>query len=219
MKYVVSNLYGDWEKYTAILKEIDFKKDDILFVLGDIVDGGNKGIEILKDMMLRDNVYPILGDHDYIAYEVLSGILEETRDDITAPLGKDLADRCTAWAERGGEGTLEGFAKLSDEDKEAIIEYMEEFTLYEEVEADGCDYVLCHSMPENFVTDDDLDDYSAEEILSGEVDYDKDYFFGKVLISASDVQDRIFRNEYHLAINCGEYVAAYCLDTGEEFYV
>ena len=160
MNYVISNLYGDWDKYEAILKEIEFKKDDVLFVLGDIVDGGNRGIEILKDMMMRDNVYPILGDHDYIAYEVLSGICEATKEDITAPLSKELAERCREWSERGGEGTLEGFAKLSDEDKEAIIEYLEEFTLYEEVEAEGMEYVLCHSMPDGFFTDDDLEDYS-----------------------------------------------------------
>ena len=231
MKYVISNLYGDWARYTAILKKIEFKKDDMLFVLGNIVDGGDKGIEILKDMMLRDNVYPILGDHDYVAYEVLSGIWDETMEDITAPLSKDLADRCRKWTERGGEGTLDGFAKLSDEDKEAVIEYLEEFSLYEEVEAGGMEYVLCHSMPEGFLVDDTLDNYSAEDILSGKVDYEKDYFFGKVLVSAHDVtieidrntHGRIFKNESHVAINCGShlggYTAAYCLDTGEEFYI
>ncbi len=208
MKYVISNLYGDWDKYTAILKNIDFKKEDMLFVLGDIVDGGTRGLEILKDMMLRDNVYPILGDHDYIAYEVLSGIWEETRDDITAPLGKELAERCQEWAERGGESTMEEFFKLSDDDKEAVLEYMEEFTLYEEVEAGGMDFVLCHSMPENFMTDDNLDDYTAEEILAGAVDYYKDYFFGKVLVSAGDES---FKNEYHVVLG----TSVYCLDTGE----
>ena len=211
MKYVISNLYGDWGRYTEILKKINFNKNDMLFVLGDIVDGGSKGIEILKDMMMRDNVYPILGDHDYIAYEVLSGILEETREDITAPLSKDLADRCNEWSNRGGDGTLEGFAKLSDEDKEAVIEYLEEFTLYEEVEAGGMDYVLCHSMPENFMTDDNIDDYTAEEMLSGEIDFEREYFFGRVLISACEEN---VRNEYHVGINDG----VYCLDTGE-FYV
>lgn len=208
MKYAVSNLYGDWDRYMAVLKAIDLKKDDMLFVLGDIVDGGTRGVEILKDMMLRGNVFPILGDHDYIAYEVLSGIWEETREDITAPLSKELAQRCAQWEKHGGDGTLEGFARLSEDDKEALIEYLEEFTMYEEVEAEGMDFVLCHSMPENFMTDDSLDDYTAEEILSGEVDYYKDYFFGKVLISAGEES---FKNEYHVVLGTD----VYCLDTGE----
>ncbi len=208
MKYAVANLYGDWEKYMAVLKGIDLKKDDMLFVLGDIVDGGTRGMEILKDMMLRSNVYPVLGDHDYIAYEILSGIWEETREDMTAPLSKELAQRCTEWADRGGESTMEEFFKLSDDDKEAVLEYLEEFTLYEEVEADGMDFVLCHSMPESFIADDNLDDYTAEEILSGEVDYYKDYFFGKVLVSAGEES---LKNEYHVALG----TSVYCLDTGD----
>ena len=227
MNYVISNLYGNYDSYEAILKQINFTKNDTLFVLGNIVDGGNKGIEILKDMMLRENVFPILGDHDYIAYEVLSGIWEATKDDITAPLDKDLADRCREWSERGGEGTLEGFAKLSDEDKEAVLDYLEEFSVYEEVECGGLDYVLCHSMPVDFLTDDSLEDYEVEEVLAGCVEYDKEYFYSKVLISAHDTTDeidpgfegRIFKNEYHVAINCGAVTAAYCLDTGEEFYI
>ncbi|MBR5535229.1 MAG: metallophosphoesterase [Clostridia bacterium] len=208
MKYVIANLYGDWERYTSVLKGINFKKEDILFVLGDIVDGGNKGIEILKDMMLRENVYPVLGDHDYIAYEVLSGIWDETMEDITAPLSNDLAERCREWSERGGEGTLDGFAKLSDEDKEAVIEYLEEFALFEEIETEDIDYVLCHSAPESFMTDDDLGNYSARDILSGNVDYERDYFFGRVLVSAGEED---FKNECHVVIGEG----VYCLDTGE----
>lgn len=230
MNYVISNLYGDYNRYEAILKEIDLSDDDILFVLGDIVDGGDKGIEILMDMMMRGNVFPILGEHDLVAYEVLSRIEKETRRDITAPLSRETADKCHEWVSHGGEGTLAGFAKLSDEDKAAILEYMEEFSLYEELEADGVDFVLCHSMPENFAVGDSLDNYSAEEILSGRVDYDKEYFPGKLLVTAEDLTNeidrcggRIYKNDYHVAINCGGYsggfTAAYCLDTGEEFYV
>lgn len=231
MNYVISNLYGDYNKYAAILKEIKLKDDDTLFVLGDIVDGGDKGIEILMDMMMRGNVFPILGDHDLIAYEILSSIEKETRTDFSAPLSKELADRCERWSQSGGEGTLIGFSKLSDEDKIALLEYMEEFSLYEEVECGGMEFVLCHSMPESFITGDSLEDYSAEEILSGEVDYNREYFPEKILISASDVtleidretHGKIFVNDYHVAINCGGYLggltAAYCMDTDEEFYI
>lgn len=231
MIYVTAALHGYYDKYEALLKKLELDDEDMLFVLGDIVDGGDKGIEILMDMMLKPNVYPILGEHDLIAYEILSGIEKETRKDITAPLSKKLADRCREWESHGGEGTLDGFAKLSADDKTALLEYMEEFTLYEEIEAEGIDYVLCHNMPKNFTSDDSLDNYSAEEILSGEINYDRDYFPGKVLVTGEDVtieidpgtHGRIYKNGTHVAVNCGGYLggltAAYCLDTGEEFYV
>lgn len=231
MIYVTAALHGYYDRYEALLKKLDLKDDDMLFVLGDIVDGGDKGIEILTDMMMRANVYPMLGEHELVAYEILSGIEKATRKDIAAPLPEKLANRCRQWESRGGEGTLEGFAKLSDDDKTALLEYMEEFTLYEEIEANGTEYVLCHNMPENFVTGDSLDNYSANDVLTGKIDYDKEYFPGKVLVSGEDVtieidaatHGKIFKNEYHTAINCGGYLggptAAYCLDTGEEIYV
>ncbi|MGM9551572.1 MAG: metallophosphoesterase [Clostridia bacterium] len=231
MVYVISNLYGDYNKYEAILKEIKLKDDDMLFVLGNIVDGGDKGVEILMDMMMRGNVFPVLGDHELIAYEILSSIEKETREDFSAPLSEEVANRCQRWMESGGEGTLTGYSKLSDDDKIALIEYLEEFTIYEEVEAGGEKFVLCYSLPENFEEGDQLDDYSAEDILTGSVNYERNYFPGKTLITSKDItieidrntHGKIFRNDCHVGINCGGYLggltAAYCLDTDEEYYV
>lgn len=231
MIYVTASLHGCYENYEALLKKLDLKDSDMLFVLGNTVDGGDKGIEIMKDMMMRGNIYPILGDHDMIAYEILSQIEKETRADMTAPLSNELAKRCDEWRERGGEGTMNGFFKLSDDDKTAILEYMEEFAVYEEIEADGMDFVIAYSVPDEFVSDTSLEKYSAEDILTGNIDYERDYFPGKVLVTGKDItieidrltHGRIFKNDYHVALNCGGYMggatAAYCLDTGEEIYV
>lgn len=231
MTYAIANIHGCFDKYKEILKEINFSKQDVLFVLGDVVDGSDKGIEVLFDMMLHENIFPVLGEHDLIAYEVLSGIEKETRKDLSAPLSKELSDRCARWMESGGEGTLTGFAKLADDDKTAVLEYLEEFALYEEAEAGGKEFVLCHNMPSFFEAGDSLDDYCAEDVLDGRMDYTKDYFPGKILITAhtttseidKDCGGRIYKNGSNVAIDCGVlyggYMAAYCLDTGEEFYV
>lgn len=231
MIYVTASLHGCYENYEAILKRINLKDSDMLFVLGNTVDGGEKGIEILTDMMMRGNVYPILGDHDMVAYEILSQIEKETRNDITAPLSNDLAKRCDEWRKRGGEGTMNGFFKLSDDDKTALLEYMEEGTLYEEIECNGIDFVLCYTMPDGFCVGDSLESYEAEDILSGNIDYEKEYSPGKLLVTGKDItleidrstHGKIFKNDYHVAVNCGGYMggasAVYCLDTGEEIYV
>lgn len=230
MVYAVANIHGCYDKYKEILKEINFSNEDTLFVLGDTLDGGDKGIEILFDMMLHANIFPILGEHDLIAYEVLSGVEKETRRDMAAPLSKELSEKCQRWMESGGEGTLSGFAKLSDDDKVTVLEYLEEFSLYEEIEAGGKQYVLCHNMPSYFEEGGDLDDYSAEDVLDGEIDYQRDYFPGKTLITAHKTtieidkgsKGRIYKKGSNIAIDCGAlyggYLAAYCLDTGEEFY-
>ena len=61
MTYVVSNLHGNYQKYKALLSEISFKDTDILSVLGDIVDYGEEPMELIGDMSVRYNVYPVVG--------------------------------------------------------------------------------------------------------------------------------------------------------------
>ena len=222
MIYVTANINGCADKYKELLKKIGFSKSDTLFVAGDVVDGDKYGIEILFDMMVRENVIPVFGDHDCIAYEILSKIALETKKDYAAPLSRELADKCQRWAESGGEETMHAFARLSDDDKEAVLDYFEEFSLFEEVEAGGESFVICHSMPEGFTVGSELSEYSAEEIFSGNVDISREYFPGKILISASGTSGKISKSESVINIGSNAYygkLAAVCLDTGEEYYV
>ena len=42
MHYVMSDLHGEYEKYLEMLKKIKFTDDDVLYVLGDVVDRGKQ---------------------------------------------------------------------------------------------------------------------------------------------------------------------------------
>lgn len=226
MIYAMASPQGCYDKYREMLKEINFSKSDILFVLGDVVDGGEKGIDILFDMMMHENIFPILGEHDLVAYEIMSGIEKETLRDISAPLSDYLAERCQGWMDGGGEPTLLSFARLQDEDKQVLLEYLEEFSMYEEAEAGGVQYVLAHNIPTEFQSGESLDDYGAEDVLTGEADFDKEYFPGKILITShkhTGKEGKIYKNKHNIMLDCGACMsgrlAAYCLDTKEEFYV
>ena len=81
MIYVMSDLHGCYEEYCKALELIDFSSEDTLYVLGDIVDRGKEPIKILQDMMMRDNVYPIIGNHDYMAMSVLRKLTVEITED------------------------------------------------------------------------------------------------------------------------------------------
>ena len=67
MTYAISDIHGCFDKYRAMLAEIDFSPRDVLYVLGDVIDRGPEGIKILQDMMLRPNVFPLLGNHELTA--------------------------------------------------------------------------------------------------------------------------------------------------------
>ena len=71
MTYVISDIHGMYDKYEEILRKIDFKESDVLYVIGDVVDRGEAPMKVLLDMMSRPNVYPLMGNHDLIALELL----------------------------------------------------------------------------------------------------------------------------------------------------
>ena len=83
MYYVMSDIHGEYEKYRKMLDLIQFSDRDALFVLGDVVDRGAQPIEVLKDMMTRSNVYPIMGNHDFLALYLLDKLnMDITEENI-----------------------------------------------------------------------------------------------------------------------------------------
>ena len=71
MTYVVSNLFGRLERFNKLLDKISFGENDIMYVLGNIVDYGEESVELVTDLSMRYNVYSVLGEHDYKAYQRL----------------------------------------------------------------------------------------------------------------------------------------------------
>ena len=51
MVYVMSDLHGCYEKYVKMLEKISFSKEDVLYILGDVVDRGTGGMKILLDIL------------------------------------------------------------------------------------------------------------------------------------------------------------------------
>ena len=106
MIYVMSDLHGEYDKYLAMLKKIKFSDDDELYILGDVVDRGQKPVEILRDMSMRHNVFPIMGNHDKMAIDVL-GLANERSADHYRRLSAAAAERA-----RGAFGLHEGICPL-----------------------------------------------------------------------------------------------------------
>lgn len=227
--YCISNIHGDYESYREMLRKIKFCDRDTLYVIGNVVDIGSGSLKILRDMMMRINVIPIIGDHEYMATRCLKYIMECKTHKRVAP-DNDMAREIVDWHAAGGQSTIDEFHKLSEEEQEDIIDYLEEFSLYEEIEVKGKDYVLVHGGFADFDPDRDLDDYHIDDVLFTVPDYSKVYFEDKILVTAREltssikdnpVPDRIYKGNNHIAINCGTWknLAAVCLDNGEEFYL
>lgn len=231
MKYVVSDIHGCYGQFLALLREINFRDSDTLFVLGDCVDRGPRPMELLLDLMCRPNVFPILGNHDLLALVLLRRLCADvTEENIPEVLSPDTMAMLSDWLADGGETTYRGARRLSPEQRLAVVDYLEEFAAYEEVAAGGREYVLVHGGLEPFRPGAPLSSYSLDSLLFSRPDYGKPYFPDKFTVTGhtptlSEPGNRgsIIRRNNHIAIDCGcvfgGNLAAFCLDTGEEFYV
>ncbi len=231
MVYVMSDIHGEYTAYQKLLEKIDFSDSDELYVLGDCVDRGAEPIKLLQDMMLRHNVYPIIGNHEYMAITVLRQLMKEvTEENCDALLKNNTLQNLLLWQQNGGNVTLEQFRRLNLEEKYEILEYLSDFSLYEHIKVSGNEFVLVHAGLDNFAEDRNLSDYELHELIFHSPDYDRVYYKDKYLvtghlptISQEGNSGQVIMKKNHIAIDCGKvfggHLAAVCLNTMEMFYL
>lgn len=235
MQYAVSDIHGCYDKYAKLLQRLALKQSDTLYILGDTIDRGPDGLKILRDISMRANVIPLLGNHEYAAWTCLPWLLEEVEEENTEP---DVllwrVKSIQGWQDDGGDKTIEEFRKLSSAARQDVLDILEDLTVYEEVEAGGKRFVLVHAGLGNFSPEKSLDDYSLDELILERPALGQHYFKDRYVVhghtptphytKAPDCKNaRIFREGMRIAIDCGCVsggpLGCICLDTLEEIYI
>ena len=232
MIYCISDIHGNYKGYKKLLEKVNFNDKDTLYVLGDVIDRGRQSIKILQDMMLHPNIIPIIGNHEYMGIHCLKFLMQEIMEESISSLSEDIIRGLLEWQNVGGQVTMDEFHKLSKEEKQDIINYLEEFSLYEEVTVKGKKYVLVHAGLCNFTEERPLEDYKIYELIFEAPEYFRVYYPDKYLVTGhlptraimeNEKPYFIFKRNNHIAIDCGSscggQMGMICLDTGEEFYV
>ena len=228
MTYVVSNIHGNYAKFKALLCEISFRERDVMYILGDIVDYGEESMELVGDLSVRYNVYPIVGEHDYMAVKMLSGFEKMLKSGETPD--KKFITKMTEWAADGGQTTLDAFRTLDAEMREGIIDYLSDMTLYEEVEAGGKDFLLVHAGIAGFKAGIDLEKLKPEAFFTESLDLTRKYFDDKIVVVGHNPtteenggDGKIFFGNGSIAIDCGEArggrIGCLRLNDFKEYYV
>lgn len=229
--YVMSDLHGSYTGYLSMLEQINLSDDDDLYINGDVVDRGRDGIKILKHMMMHHNVYPIIGNHEYALMQVLGFLTQEITEESISKVGENIVLSIMEYQNIGGQITLDEFHKISKDEQQDIMEYLEEFSAYEEVTVNGKDFIIVHAGLSNFSPDRELEDYNLYELIFKAPDYEKVYFDNKYLVTghlptrAIDEArpDEIYMKNNHIAIDCGAghggKIGCIRLDDFKIFYV
>lgn len=230
--YVMSDIHGEYDMFVELLEKIQFKANDTLYILGDILDRGPHPIKTILKLMEMPNVICLAGNHELMAIECLAFLMQEITEQSVEAVDEKMLDNLMMWQYNGSKSTLDEFYTLDRETQYAVIEFMKEFLIYEEVTIAGHDYLLVHAGLGGFYPGKRMEEYSVKELIWDRARYDIQYDSDVYVvtghtptqeISGNRKPGYIFRKNHHIAVDCGCYrpdgrLAALCLDTGEEFY-
>lgn len=230
--YVMSDIHGEYGKFIELLGKINLKDDDTLYIIGDTIDRGPNPIKVLLKMMEMPNVIPIIGNHEVMFMECMPFLMGEITKESLESLDSEILDKVLTWQYNGFLTTIKEFRMLDTEKQKDVLDYVGEFTAYEEVTVNRVNYLLVHAGLGNFSPDKALEDYTLDELVWERPDYEMKYFEDTVIVTGhtptqliydNPKKGYIYRNNNNIAIDCGACfkggrLSAICLDTGEEFY-
>lgn len=237
MHYAIADIHGCFDELMALIDKIGLKDEDTLYIIGDAVDRGPKPVEVLRWMMMQPNVLPIIGNHECMMMKALLPGLKEVNsdEDIEKTLTIDFLADVNLWylSDNGGRITADQFRKLPRYEREELLEYVKEFTIYEDPVINGQRFVLVHTIDDEIHTLNDLENkdiYDINEFLISRPDFEGKWDGDDIFIIGhtptwflGKKDNRIFRNGNLINIDCGSSMggnlAALCLETMEEFYV
>ena len=232
MTYVISDIHGEYDKFVELLKKIKFKDTDTLYILGDVVDRGPHPIKTLLMLMNMTNVICLVGNHELMALECLEFLMKEITDKSIDEMDENMINNLLTWQANGSSTTLDEFYELDADLKQDVIDFIKDFSIYEEVKVEGRNYLLVHAGLGNYSPENDIEDYSLHDLVWARADYDTQYFEDTYvvtghtptqIIEGNPRPGYIYKKNNHIAIDCGAHfpggrLAVICLDTGEEFY-
>ena len=225
MTYICSDIHGNSDAYYD-LKAI-LNSDDKLYIIGDVLDRGDDGIDILLDIMSDERITLIIGNHESILnmgafFELHSA---GSDDEIEEIISSNLAIEHI-----GQEKTLRDFSELSKNEQGKIIEFLNCLPLYEELTIKDKDYILVHGGLPGF-SDMPIEYYDEAELLFGPHNFEEKHYADTTVIVGhlptrfihGAEPDTIFRNGDSIAIDCGcgmqgGRLGVLCLETDEEIY-
>ena len=165
MIYVTSDLHGcSLEKIERLCDNAGFGSDDFLYILGDVIDRGKDGIEILKWIMSLSNVQLILGNHEAMMLENEFFFEKVAENSVSKFAGINLK-AYKEWLMNDGHPTINALSAMKGSEIKSVFEYLHKAPLYRIITLNEKTFILTHSGLGNFRPDKKLTEYTSDELL------------------------------------------------------
>ncbi|MGL6184776.1 MAG: metallophosphoesterase [Clostridium chrysemydis] len=123
--YVMSDIHGNYTKFLKMLKLIDFKDSDELYILGDTLDRGKQPFNILGYILKHKNIHLLQGNHEQFLIDYYDGFEDGYN-----------------WWYNGGFKTYAKFIEKTPEQQQFIYNYLKTRPKYVILEDK---YILSHA--------------------------------------------------------------------------
>lgn len=231
MTYVMSDLHGMYDRFIAMLEKIDFSDSDELFIIGDIIDRGERPVDILEYVMDKPNITVLLGNHEVMARDLLSRLTTEITEENINSVDDDFLIELSIYKRNGGATTMKQLRALPPVKRKEIIDFIDRLYAYEAIDIGDKTFVLVHAGLGNFRKDKKISEYSLYELLELRPDYERQYFDDdSVYIVSGHTPTKlisgkweIYHSHNNIVIDCGAAfggrLACLRLEDMAEFYV
>ncbi len=134
--YAVSDLHGQYNTFIKGLEKIGFSDDDYLYVIGDAIDRGPKGIKILMHIKNNKNIDLIIGNHEFM---MLNSVATDGKKKCN---GQDAE----LWLDyNGGRKTFPDYGRLPVNQRKSLLEWLNSRYLIKTIEVGDRKFCLTHS--------------------------------------------------------------------------
>lgn len=214
MIFATSDLHGcSLDEFQQLLNRAGFSEDDFLFILGDVIDRGEHGAELLLWLTEQPNMQLLLGNHEALLL-ACDFLFEEVTDESLDRLNAEQITLFESWLYNGGSPTLAGLKEIMAQDSElvyGILDYLRDAPLYESFEIQGRNFVLVHAGLDNFSSNRLLSEYDSDELLFMRPTLDTTYFDDAIVVFGHTPTHYIDKQFKGRAIKTASWI---CIDTG-----
>ena len=136
MIYCMSDLHGERDFFLQMLEKIHFSDTDHLYILGDVIDRGTGGIELLEQIIEAPNMTMLLGNHEQMCLSTLGPHNEFGSRDL--------------WRQNGGTITYrELLYHCTPQKRNRILHFLAGLPDYLEITVGNQRFYLVHGFPGN----------------------------------------------------------------------
>lgn len=134
MIYCVSDIHGELDKFEQMLEQINFCEADRLYIIGDVIDRGAMGVELLQKIMGAANMTMLLGNHEQMCLSTLGPHNEFGAREL--------------WRQNGGMPTYRKLLyRLTPGERHRILRFLSGLPDHLDLTVNGQKFHLVHGCP------------------------------------------------------------------------